>query len=185
MYYKYGRNNYLLIFLDAATEKPEIIQVWGTESIWGAVDFDVICPKTPVIIEMQGLIQSVCDVFYGELTHWEFLKCFSIKECLKPSSSLFFLKRRYMKSRDREKYIIKKAKNISVQSEWVEAYVKSINPLANIYHTGIALRKEFYSANKWDAQNINKRLIFSTAITSVPLKGAYTLIKAFNIVKKT
>lgn len=167
-----------------AIEKPDIIQVWGTESIWGAVPFDDLCPMIPVIIEMQGLIQSVCDVFYGELTFGELFKCFSVKECLKPSSFLYFLKKRYMKSLKREEYIIKKAKIVSVQSEWVEAYVKAINPYTKIFHTGIALRNEFYLSNKWSIDNINKRVIFSTAITSVPLKGAYTLIKAFKIVKE-
>ncbi len=165
-------------------ESPDIIHVWGTEDFWGTLSFDTMAPGIPCLLEMQGVVSTVADNFYGELNFKEFLRCWSIKEFLKPTSSLPFMRHNYASIINRERGIIKKFGNISVQSEWSKAYVKEINPNATLYNTGIALRDEFYSASKWVFNKINQYSIFSTAITSLPLKGALTLVRAFSVVHK-
>lgn len=160
--------------------QPDILHVWGTESKWSSFPFDDIC--IPLIFDMQGIVSSVYENFYGGLTTKEILKCFRLKEFLSPFSSLPLNRRIYKKSSKNEFEIIQKLRYISVQSKWVEGYIKAINPNCIIFHTGIVLRPEFYKADKWK-QN-NNFIIFSTATMTTPLKGLHVLLKALTIVKK-
>lgn len=160
--------------------QPDIIHIWGTESYWGSIPFHSICPNIPVILDMQGFVQSVAENYYADLSFKERLKCIHLKEILKPSSSSFAYQHRYKKAAKREAEIIKLHKNISVQSNWIESCIKSINPDCTILHTGISLRKQFYNSNHWKPNN--HQIIFSTASTTTPLKGLFLLLKAFNIV---
>lgn len=165
-------------------EKPDLIHIWGTEDIWGLLPFDEICPHIPRLLDMQGVVSSVADGFYADLSFYERLKCWSFKEMIKPSSSLAFMKRNFQRWIGKEEYIIKHSKNISCQSDWVSGYIKRINDSANLYTTGIALRNAFYKSKKWDHKSNSPFVLFSTAINSQPLKGLYTLYKAFGIVHK-
>lgn len=172
----------LVIFVkDKIAEfQPDIIHIWGTESKWISFPFDDI--RIPFIVDMQGIISSVYDNFYGGLTTIEILRCFRLKEFLSPISSLPLNRRIYKKYCKRELDIIGKLKHVSVQSKWVEGYIKALNPNCEIFHTGIVLRPEFYKADKW--KYTNNCTIFSTATMVTPLKGLHVLVKALFIVKK-
>ena len=165
-------------------EKPDLIHIWGTEDVWGLLPFDDICPHIPRLLDMQGVVSSVAEGFYADLSFYERLKCWSFKEMIKPSSSLAFMKRNYQRWIGKEEYIIKHSKNISCQSDWVSGHIKRINDSANLYTTGIALRNAFYKSKKWDLKSNTPFVLFSTAINSQPLKGLFTLYKAFGIVHK-
>lgn len=167
-------------------EKPDIIQVWGTEDIWGTFPFQQKVPEIPAILEIQGILSSVSEEFYGGLTPMELFRCWNIKEFLKPSSSLPAIRRLYTKNIPRENSILRNFNNIGVQSEWSAAVVRTINRTARLYKSGIALRPPFYESDKWTIgdKNSNRIRIFSTALMGQPLKGAYILFKAFAIVKK-
>jgi len=165
------------------TEKPDIIQVWGTEDIWGLFPFESLVPQIPAILEIQGILASVSEEYYGGLTPMELLKCWSIKEFLKPSSSLPAIRHLYTRNIGRERKILTSFKHIGIQSAWSRAVVKTFNPTANIYKSGIALRSAFYNSYKWSYANKTIR-VFSTALMGQPLKGGYVLFKAFAIVHK-
>lgn len=164
--------------------EPDIIQVWGTEDIWGEFPFKHKTPNIPVLLEIQGLLASVSEEYYGGLTFSEFIKCWNIKECLKPSSSLPAIRHLYTHNIKREERILKSINNIGVQSAWSADVVRTINPSAILHHSGIALRPVFYEAQKWELLTDRPIRVFSTALMSQPLKGGYVLFKAFAIVKK-
>lgn len=161
---------------------PNLIQIWGTESYWGLLPIKKYFPEIPVLLDMQGFMRSIVSNYYGDLTPMELLRCVSMKELLKPSSSLFQYRRRYKLSARREKKILRQAQNVSVQSEWMAACVESQNCDCRMFKTRIALREPFYSANQWKGNEKDFPVIFSTASTISPLKGLYVLLKAFKIV---
>lgn len=165
-------------------EDPDIIQVWGTEDIWGLFPFQELCSGIPVILEIQGILASVSEEYYGGLTPMELLKCWNIKEFLKPSSSLPAIRRLYSRNVGRETQILRKFSNIGVQSVWSASVVRTINSTAKLYKSGIALRSAFYESPKWQSSDNSAIKIFSTALMGQPLKGAYTLFKAFAIVRQ-
>lgn len=160
--------------------QPDILHVWGTESKWSSFPFDDI--HIPLIIDMQGIVSSVYDNFYGGLTTKELVRCFGLKEIIKPTSLLPINRLVYKKSCKNELDTIRKMKYISVQSKWVEGHIKALNPNCKLFHTGIVLRPEFYKADKWRYRN--NYTIFSTATMVTPLKGLHILLKALVIVKK-
>lgn len=163
--------------------KPDIIQIWGTEFFWATIPFERICPEIPVILDIQGFYSSVLDVLFGDLTIKERLKCFGPKEILRPKSSLFGTLYRLKRKAIREEEVIHNYNIISVQSNWVKENIKLLNPKAVIYETKIALRPQFFSSIKWNAETIKPYTIFSTASIVEPTKGSYTLLKAFREVK--
>lgn len=163
---------------------PDIIQIWGTEFFWATIPFEHICPKIPVILDMQGFYSSVIDVLYGDLTITERIQCFSLKEIIRPKSSLPGIIYRLKKSSHREEQIIKKYNTISVQSNWVKGNVNLLNSSATIFSTRIALRPQFYESKKWTNDLMEPYTIFSTASMIEPTKGSYTLLKAFREVKR-
>lgn len=165
-------------------EKPDVIQVWGTEDIWGLFPFNYLVPDTPAIIEIQGILASVSEEYYGGLSTSELIKCYSIKEFLKPTSSLPAIRRLYTRHVEREAKILKNFKNIGVQSAWSRNVVKTFNKDATLYNSGIALRPAFYESEKWQVKDTDEIRIFSTALMGQPLKGAFILFKAFAIVKQ-
>lgn len=157
---------------------PVLLHVWGTESKWATFPFKT---ELPILVDMQGVVSSVYENFYGGLTPAEVRECWKLKECLKPTSSLQYGKHLYKSHIEREKQVIKSLKYVSVQSKWVEGYIRALNPTCQIYHTGIALRPEFYTAKKW--QDVKEPVIFSTATMVTPLKGLHVLLRALSIVK--
>lgn len=165
-------------------EVPDIIQVWGTEDIWGLFPFHELYSHIPTILEIQGILASVSEEYYGGLTPMELLKCWNIKEFLKPSSSLPAIRRLYSRNVGRETQILRNFSNIGVQSVWSASVVRTINPIAKLYKSGIALRPAFYKSKKWQYSNNSSIRVFSTALMGQPLKGAYTLFKAFAIVRQ-
>lgn len=164
--------------------RPDVIQVWGTEDIWGVFPFNEIFPEIPAILEIQGILASVSEEYYGGLTPMQLLKCWNIKECLKPSSSLPFIRKSYTKNVAREELILRKFQNIGVQSKWSADVVRTYNDSARLYHSDIALREAFYESDKWAGSSKGEIRIFSTALMGQPLKGGYTLFRAFDIVKR-
>lgn len=165
-------------------ENPEIIQVWGTEDIWGMYPFYKQHTHIPVILEIQGILASVSEEFYGGLTPIELLKCWNIKETLKPSSSLPAIRRLYSRHVSREEQILRSFSNIGIQSAWSASVVRTVNRTARLFESGIALRPAFYKSRKWEYSNGSSVRVFSTAFMGQPLKGAYTLFKAFAIVRQ-
>lgn len=164
--------------------RPDIIQIWGTEFLWASIPFAEICPDVPVILDMQGFYSSVKDVLYGDMTFAEIIKCYGIKEILRPRSSFLGIACRLSDSISHEEEAIKAHRIISVQSNWVKDNVKILNPHAAIYETKIALRSGFYSAKKWNIDMMTPYTIFSTASMTEPTKGSYTLLKAFREIKR-
>lgn len=165
-------------------EAPDVIQVWGTEDIWGFFPFQELTPDIPAILEIQGILASVSEEFYGGLTPMELLRCWNIKEFLKPSSSLPAIRKLYSRNVVRECCILRKFQNIGVQSAWSASVVRTFNQTARFYESGIALRPAFYKSKKWVSTDTGPVRIFSTALIGQPLKGAYTLFKAFAIVRQ-
>jgi len=165
-------------------ESPDIIQVWGTEDIWGMYPFSQLASEIPAVLEIQGILASVSEEYYGGLTPMELFKCWNIKEWLKPSSSLPAIRNLYTRHICREDRILRSFKYIGVQSKWSADVVRTYNPTARLFKSGIALRQPFYSSKKWRKRIDNEIRVFSTALMGQPLKGGYTLFKAFAIVYK-
>jgi len=163
--------------------KPDIIHIWGIENYWGLLSARGII-KGKIILEIQGLKFECQKYIYAGLSFFDILKCFGIKEFLKPWGSLMGLKYSFKRWGKFEKEILLGHSNISTQSDWVRAYVKSVNPKAQIFNTSISLRKEFIESPKWEKINCVSHQIFTSTSSVMPYKGLHILIDAIGVLKK-
>lgn len=163
-------------------EAPDIIHIWGTESYWGLLTARKII-KGLVLLEMQGIIATCYDAFYANLSPKDLFRCISYKELLLPNRSLFYMRKRFKKHIKYENEIIHSHMNVSVQSPWVEQYIKLINPDVDIYHTLISVRTEFFQ-NLWNKTLDSSSIIISTISSNMPYKGLLDLLHSMVYIKK-
>jgi len=159
---------------------PDLIHIWGTETFWGLLSARRLLVY-PTLLEMQGLKYRIAKVFFGGLTLSERLCCVGIKE---------LLKRRTMRADQRnfecwgllEEEMIRSHYFISVQSAWMAAQVKAINPDAYIFPIDLVLRGPFYDPEGWQPPSCNT-IFCSTSYTS-PFKGLHVAVRALGILRK-
>jgi len=166
--------------------RPDIIHVWGTENYWGLLTARELLPG-PSILDMQGIKYACAAVFYGGLTLAERIRCIGPLEILRPGSALFSKKRAFEKWGKFEKEMLSKHKYISVQSDWVNAHVKSVNSKCTIFKTGILLREEFADASSWLPpvnQYTSAPQVFTYSAGSTSYKGLHVLLRAIAILKE-
>ncbi len=166
--------------VEAAKEfQPDIIHVWGTEYFWGLLTARKFLPY-PSLLEIQGMKGPSSRVFTGGLSFREVLACIGIKEILQ-RSNILQSKKRFAEWASFENEIIAKHSNITTQSLWVEAWVRSLNPSCNLFHTELVLRDAFYESEPWKPSgNIT---IFVSANNSGPFKGLHDAIRAIAILR--
>lgn len=170
------------------SEDPDLIHVWGIELFWGLVAQDSRLKKYPILIEIQGIksISSKPLYFYGGLSQKEIKSTRGLVEFIYPAQYVINLQKNFEKWSIYESLILKNAKYISTQSDWVRSIIRNdVSKKAKIYNTGIILRKEFTSSNIWS--NVHKRseeiTIFSVTSGRV-YKAAHVTLRAFALVKK-
>lgn len=166
----------------AAVKKfsPSLVHSWGTEAFWGLFSARGLLPY-PALLEIQGLRGQIAKVFYGGLTLQEQFRCVGIKE---------LLKRRTMRADRRdfarwglcEEEMIRGHRFVDVQSSWVAAHVKAVNPDARLFPVDLALRQPFYDAGGW--QSPGRPTLFCTAAYTSPFKGLHVAVRAVGLLKK-
>lgn len=166
--------------------KPDLIHVWGTENYWGLLTARRILQE-PAVLEIQGIKYVCAKVYYGGLTLTELIRCIGPVEILRPTSNLFFGKRRFKYWGRFEKEMILKHKNISTQSNWVRAHMSALKQGCILFETGMMLRREFFEATPWaPLRNQNKDVvsIFTSSSGAVAYKGLHVLMRAIAILRK-
>jgi len=158
---------------------PGLVHVWGTECFWGLLTARNLAQQVS-LLEMQGLKCTIVPVFAGGLSLKEQMTCIGIKEIVR-SSSIGQARKRFEKWAVFEKEIITGHKNIGVQSTWVDAHVKSINPDCITFHSDLILRAPFYSASQWGYSG--NQQIFCSAAYPAPFKGLHIAIRALAILR--
>lgn len=158
--------------------KPDLIHIWGTENGFAFAVHDAKL-RTPVLLEMQGILFSIVKNYYGGLSANDIFKSTGIKEILRPRFHIASIRRRFKQSGTYEKMIIQEMNHIAVQSDWVDSIIRYVNPICKRYHTKIMLRNEFYSASTWNPQKDNETInIFTASSGAIPYKGLHVILEA-------
>ncbi|MCK9217608.1 MAG: glycosyltransferase [Firmicutes bacterium] len=167
------------------TVNPDIIHVWGVEQYWGLL-FSRGYIDRDYLLEIQGLLGSCYNVYYGGLTITERLKCIGVKELIRPTS-LLSIKKKYLYKRSLyEQEILSNARYISTQSDWVRDQISFFAEPIQLYKTKISIRSDFYESAKWNIDNHVQSeyfKVFTTVSYFSPFKGFHILIKALILLK--
>ena len=165
-------------------ENPDLVHIWGTESLWLSIATkDFI--KKPYLLDIQGLLFSCADFYYGNMRFKDVLNSIHLKEILMPWRTLWGKQSAFVKRGKGELQGLKKVQYISYQSEWVRNQLTFVNPNAKYYPTRIMLRKEFIDCKSWAKPNHGDApVVFTTASGAIPYKGIDIALKAIVELKK-
>ena len=165
---------------------PDIIHIWGTERYWALLLSRGYLANWKVIIEIQGLMDSCANVFYGGLDIDELKHCKALKDILRPSECLAKKRRDFLHAAQYEYEVISTSQFISTQSNWVRSQIGMFTKKdATIYNTLLPIRKEFVFSKKWEpiTEATRRLVIFTSTAYSIPFKGLHILIKTLSILK--
>lgn len=160
---------------------PDLIHVWGTESIWGLVTARKLV-ALPALLEMQGIKQAIARVYAGGLSFKEQLASIGLKELLR-RRTMFHDRKRFEEWGRFEREIIGGHMYIVVQSTWLEAQVRAINNQCQVFHRDFILRDPFYKAALW--QPSRGKSIFCSASYPSAFKGLHVIVRALAILKES
>lgn len=159
--------------------KPDVIHIFGTESIFGNIlNYTTI----PVVIHLQGLINPY-------LNAWKF-PGYKVHSLLLSSNSLFFVKGvglfhdffRYKKMARRELEIFRSCRHFMGRTHWDKAVTRLYSPQATYYHCDEVIRDCFYQV-KWEL-SLGKKLIIATTINANMYKGLDLILKTAILLKR-
>ncbi len=160
---------------------PDIIHIHGTEYSMGYSILQLNL-NIPIILTIQGIITRISKEYYGGLTKKELFKSVTFKEIIKFKLP-FIVKRMFVHNAKREQFVLKHVKYVTGRTTWDKATMLSINDNLKYYRLNYNLREEFYNANKWDGDSIDRYTIYCGAST-YPLKGLHIILDALKIIKK-
>ena len=159
---------------------PNLIHIWGTEAFWGLLPARELLPY-PALLEMQGLKSQYSRVFNGGLTPSEQRACIGFKELVK-FRSIARGARQFEDWSRFEQEIIAGHRYVAIQTDWIAAHVKAVNPGSRLFHTALSLRKTFHQCNPW--QFSGNAIVYYSAAYPVPYKGLHIAIRAAAVLKK-
>lgn len=159
---------------------PDVIHVWGSEYFWGLLLARGLLTY-PTLLEMQGLKGPASKVFCGGLTRIEQMGCIGIKEMLK-RRTMHADQRDFARWDLREREIIRGHQFVAVQTSWITAQVRAINPGARLFASDLVLRQPFYETAGWQASD--RKSIFCSAGYAAPFKGVHVAIRALSLLRK-
>lgn len=158
-------------------ENPDLVHIWGTESLWLSVATKGFIKK-PFLLDIQGLLFAYADFYYGNMRFKDVLNSIHLKELLMPWRTLLGKQSAFVKRGKIELQGLKKVQYISYQSEWVRNQLTFVNPKAKYYPTRIMLRKEFIDCKSWNKpSHRNDPVVFTTASGAIPYKGIDVVLK--------
>ncbi len=161
-------------------EKPDIIQVWGTEFRHGLAALS-IAAETPSVIYMQGLLTTIARYYEAGIESFIFYKTTTLRDFLK-RDSMAQQKRRYAKNAVYEKELLLLSGNAICENDWCDAHVAEIAPRISLYRCPLSINPVF-AHYEWSLDAIERYSIICNA-SGYPIKGLHIVIRAFAIVLK-
>lgn len=161
---------------------PDIVHVWGVEN-----PFCFFVPdwfkEVPCLLEIQGLRGPCSEVFYGDLSISEIMKCIGLKELLFPFKySLPIQKKKFAIKGMDDVLVLKKYRYISTQSDWIRSYIEYYSS-AIIYETAISVRNPFMQLT-WKYPLNGEKAFITISSGPIPYKSIQTAVKALSIAQK-
>ncbi len=164
---------------------PDIVHVWGIERYFARI-IPRLNVTVPVLLEIQGILRPCAEVFYGDMTFKDTLRCIGLREILFPHlKSIYALKHKMYVRGVRSEEAFRNFQYISTQSRWVREQIKPLAPNAKLFNTGMSLRSDFWDSKKWQYPQDGTKYFYCSASAPLSYKCIQTAIKAMSIVVKS
>lgn len=160
--------------------KPDIIQLWGTESSTG-LDIIRCCGTTPIVVYIQGVMSQIFNHQFDGISWSEKRKFATLKDWIKRRGNWVDIKSQRSVI-EAERKIVHHASGIIVESDWCADNYSVINPNVKRFYSRLPINP-IYSLCDWDLEQVEKYSIFTNA-GGYSVKGHHILFKALSIVKR-
>ncbi|WP_264229502.1 glycosyltransferase [Acholeplasma laidlawii] len=163
-------------------EKPDLIQVWGTEYSHSLVAVEIAKKMNiKVIVYIQGLMNAISKYTTANLSLSTRFRYTTMRDVFRMQAPI--LEKKWFKKRiGVENTLLKLADGVIVESDWAEGFCLNINSNLNIIRIPLSINKVFYDYG-WDYTNVEHQTIITNA-SGPAYKGLHILLKALIIVKK-
>lgn len=163
-----------------ATEKPDLIQVWGTEFTHGLCALRV-ARNIPSVIFMQGYLGSIARYYLAGISHEELKKSVTFRDILK-RDSIEQQQKKYYASTEKEKEMLRLSGAIICENNWCENSIKAIVPDITVYRCPLSVN-HIFETKKWDIKKAERHSVICTA-SGYPLKGLHMVLRAIALLKE-
>lgn len=160
-------------------EKPDVIELWGTEMPIGLAALSE-SGNIPAVVYVQGILESIGRYYLAGMTDSEIREARTLRDIL-CGETLRKKQIHYLKRSCYEVAIINKAKNIIVENKWAEAYYKKICPIVQVHRCPLCISQEF-ELERWSLRRMRPYTLMCPA-ANYPIKGLHMLLNALAIVK--
>ena len=156
--------------------RPDVIQVFGTENVYGLVAGYV---HVPVVLHIQGILTACANSFLPPTVSWKMylFKDMKIRNILWRLSNMFALYRNCIT----EQRIYRAVKYFIGRTALDKRITGILNPSAKYYHCDEIIRENFYIGS--DARNLPEKPVFVTTISSQLYKGYDMVLKTAGCLK--
>ncbi len=189
-YYLTGRSSFACMQKEFQTilaeEAPDVVHIYGTEfeQSWAMAS---VCEKDKLLVTIQGLAGACAEHIYGGIPESEARDTWMhklLRKTGKGGNSIENKKEDFLRRKESEDNVLKKAVYINGGSRWAEGYASMRNPDAKFLNCQLILRDSFYCEDRWSYDDCEKHSI--TIINSYPnpIKGFDVFLEALNLLKE-
>ena len=154
---------------------PDVIHVHGTELNFGLIQYET---TTPVLISIQGILSPYLEKYFSGVPekYLKKIKRRSFIHYFKALNNAFII------NAERERKILKVARNIMGRTEWDKRVTRLLAPESNYFLGNEILREAFYNDNHvWNKSSFDKPLKLVTTCGDVAYKGFELIVKTAKI----
>lgn len=163
-------------------EKPDVIQIWGTEFTHGLCALRIANKlHIPSVIYMQGYLGSIARHYLAGLSHGELKKNVTFRDFIK-RDSIEQQQKKYYQSVEKEKEMIRLSENVICENDWCENSIRAIVSDISVYRCPLSIN-HIFNKHIWTISNVEPHSIICTA-SGYPLKGLHMVLRAVALLKK-
>jgi len=158
--------------------KPDVIQIFGTESPFGLLIPHV---KIPVVIHIQGNLTITSKKWFSGLSSFNILRYSNIKNIIK-AYGLWHLYFHFSNRAERERKLMSNCQFYIGRTDWDRRISKVLSPASTYFHCEELLRNNFYHVQRWRKPKHDKIRLVST-ISTMAYKGLETILETALLLK--
>ena len=162
------------------SEKPDLIQVWGTEFTHGLCTLR-LAKNIPSVIYMQGYLGSIARYYQAGIAYKTLKKSVTLRDRIK-NDSILQQQKKYQKSALKEKEMFQLSGRIISENEWCNSNIRAIVPDIQTYDCALSINKVF-AEKQWALQNVERHSIMCTA-SGYTIKGLHMAFRAAALLKE-
>jgi len=174
------RNDDILTFTAKAIDdfEPDIIQIFGTENIFGMIRLKV---SIPILIHFQGSVQVVSIKWFTGITRFDQFRFLSLRNIIYRKGS-FYEYFRFKERGIREELVIKSSKYFVGRTNFDRRLINLLSPEAKYFHCEEFIRGGFF-ASKWNMQ-LTGNISCISILKGVTYKGIDLLLEAIELLTR-